>query len=63
MEAFNERMRKHDSGIRNATDALNALKKRIREADIERDSLVKDLEKAQESILECSRRVSGPLIT
>uniref|UniRef100_A0A914ZLA8 Structural maintenance of chromosomes protein n=2 Tax=Parascaris TaxID=6254 RepID=A0A914ZLA8_PARUN len=58
MEAFNERMRKHDSGIRSATDELNALKKRIREADVERDSLLRDLEKAEESILECNRRVA-----
>ncbi|KHN73543.1 Structural maintenance of chromosomes protein 2 [Toxocara canis] len=57
MEAFNERMRKHDSGIRSAAEAVKSVEKRIKEADIASDSLAKDLEKVHENIIECSNRV------
>lgn len=50
-------MRKHDAHIHDVVDAINNIKKRLKEADLKKDALKKDLHEMRRSVEDCTKRV------
>uniref|UniRef100_A0A0N4UFC7 SMC_N domain-containing protein n=1 Tax=Dracunculus medinensis TaxID=318479 RepID=A0A0N4UFC7_DRAME len=50
LQIYNDRMRKHDAHIHDVVDAINNIKKRLKEADLKKDALKKDLHEMRRSV-------------
>lgn len=57
LQIYNDRMRKHDAHIHDVVDAINNIKKRLKEADLKKDALKKDLHEMRRSVEDCTKRV------
>lgn len=57
MQKFTERMRERDAYMRSVVEAMNALKKSLKESDLKKEQLQKDIQDMKKNVEDCARRV------
>ncbi|VDN89119.1 unnamed protein product [Brugia pahangi] len=58
MQKFTERMRERDAYIRSVVEMVNALKKSLKESDLKKEQLQKDIQDMKKNVEDCSRRAA-----
>lgn len=57
MQKFTEKMRERDAYIRSVVETVNALKKSLKESDLKKEQLQKDIQDMEKNVEDCARRV------
>lgn len=57
MRKFTERMRERDVYMRSVVESVNALKKSLKESDLKKEQLQKDIQDMKKNVEDCARRV------
>ncbi|KAL3994489.1 RecF/RecN/SMC N terminal domain family protein [Acanthocheilonema viteae] len=58
MQKFTERMRERDAYIRSVVETVNALKKSLKESDLKKEQLQKDIQDMKKNVEDCARRAA-----
>uniref|UniRef100_A0A1I8EKE5 Structural maintenance of chromosomes protein n=1 Tax=Wuchereria bancrofti TaxID=6293 RepID=A0A1I8EKE5_WUCBA len=58
MQKFTEKMRERDAYIRSVVETVNALKKSLKELDLKKEQLQKDIQDMKKNVEDCSRRAA-----
>ncbi|OZC11181.1 RecF/RecN/SMC protein [Onchocerca flexuosa] len=58
MQKFTEKMRERDAYMRSVVETMNALKKSLKESDLKKEQLQKDIQDMKKNIEDCTRRAT-----
>uniref|UniRef100_A0A915PWC6 Structural maintenance of chromosomes protein n=1 Tax=Setaria digitata TaxID=48799 RepID=A0A915PWC6_9BILA len=56
MQKFTEKMRERDAYMRSVVETVNALKKSLKESDLKKEQLQKDIQDMKKNVEDCSKR-------
>lgn len=57
MKKFTERMRERDAYMRSVVETVNELRKSLKESDLKKEQLQKDIQDMKKNVEDCARRV------